>query len=1024
MDARNSTPGVEATSSQVVGAALVLGGGPAGIQAALDLADSGFRVYLADRAASIGGNMARLDKVFPTNECAMCILGPRMSAIAAHPNVEIITGAVLEAVQGRAGNFEVVVRKKNRSVDEAKCTGCGICMEKCPTKVPNEFELGLTMREAIYIPFPQAVPNVATIDRENCRYYRTGKCKVCQKFCKAEAIVFDQEDELVSLQVGAIIVATGLSQPDASKRGEYGFGRYPNVVTNMQFERMLSACGPTGGEVKRASDGRIPQRIAWIQCVCSREKEDLEARHCSAICCMQATKQALIAKEHHPETETTVFHNDLRAFGKGFEQYYVAAREKHGVRYVRGLPSCIREMKSSNELRINYWQDGSGAREEHFDLVVLSVGLRAAEGMRDLAGVAGFEMGEDTYPVCDPLVSCISSRPGVFLCGAAAGPTDIPDAVVEGGAAAAQAAALLAPARYALETPKQWPPERDDLDAPARTAVFVCRCGANIGGVVEVPELVERARRLPSVVHAQELVYSCSRDGLAQVQQAITEHGANRVVVAACTPRTHEPLFRNAAREVGLNPYLVEMANIREHCAWVHREVPDVATSKAAELLTKTIAKATQNVPLYTHPEPIERRALVLGGGLAGLVVAANLAAQDIPVELVEREKELGGLLHRFRGVRETEDTMGFLRGLTQRVSAHPQITVHTQARLESHTGHGGQYQSRIVHRESGELFAEVAHGATIVATGAQEYRPSGLGYGTDPRIMTQLELERMLRDEPSRGRSARTVTMVQCVGSRNEEHPYCSRICCLTAVKNALALKTLNPDVNVRILYRDMRTEGKYEEAYLQAREAGVQFDRYVPDELQVQAGELVRVRWVDPETTEEREHDTDLLVLSTGAVPTTGTRTVSELLRVPVNEDGFFLEVHVKLRPVEFASEGIFLCGSAHSPKSVPEVISQAQAAAARAAALLVHETREVGGEISCVEAEKCVACLTCVRVCPYGAPSINREGVAEIDAAACQGCGMCAAVCPAQAIALQHWREDQLNRELAALFEEVPT
>ena len=1006
-----------------VGAVLVLGGGPAGLQASLDLAEAGFRVYLVERSPSIGGNMARLDKVFPTNECAMCILGPRMSTAAGHPNIEILTYAELESLEGEAGNFEATIRKKARSVDPDKCTGCQACVEKCPTKIPSEFNVGLDVRKAIYIPFPQAVPNIATIDKANCRYYRTGKCKLCERFCQAGAVVFDQEDEIVTQKVGAVVVATGLEQVDAATKGEYGFGRYPNVVTNMQFERLLSASGPCGGEVLRPSDSEAPHRIAWIQCVGSREKDDPCARHCSAFCCMQATKHALVTKEHHAETETTIFHNDVRAFGKGFERYYVSAQEQHNVRYVRGLPSSVREIKSTGNLRLKFWQDGEGQSEEDFDMVVLSAGLRSAQGTPDLAQVVGFDMGENGYPACGPLSPGSSSRAGVFVCGAAAGPMDIPSAVIQGGAAATEVGALLAPARHTLETVKEYPPERDIEDEPPRVAVFVCRCGINIGGVLDVPKLLEVASGLPSVVHAQELLYSCARDGLTQIQQVITEKGANRVVVAACTPRTHEPIFQEAAREVGLNRFLVEMANIREHCSWVHREVPEAGTQKAAEQLAQAVTKAAMDVPLHFEQEAVEQRALVIGGGLAGLAAAEGLAQQNIPVELVEREAELGGLLHKFRGVQEGEDTQGFLAEQATRVRDHRLITVHTQARLESHSGHGGQFTSRIVSRENGELISEVKHGATIVATGAQEYRPKELSYGDDDRVMTQLDLERAIAEDPDRVRPARNVVMIQCVGSRNDEHPYCSRVCCLSAVKNALALKRLSPDVNIRVLFRDMRTEGVYEEAYLRAREAGVQFDLYrSEDGPQVEPGEGVKVRWVAQETAERRETVADLVVLSAGVVPSEGAEELAPLLRVTLTEDNFFLEMHLKLHPVEFASEGIFLCGMAHAPKAIPEVISQARAAAARAAALLVHETRDVGGAVATIDPDLCVGCLTCLRVCPYGVPHMTDEGVAETEAAACQGCGICSAECPARAITLNHCRGDQIDAQLAALFEEV--
>ena len=832
------------------------------------------------------------------------------------------------------------------------------------------------------------------------------ECNQCFYACKADAIDHYQRDELVDVNVGAVIVVPGLKPVAGDIRPEYGYGRYPNVVTSLEFERMLSASGPFAGEVVRPSDGKHPVKVAFIQCVGSR---DTSCGHgyCSSVCCMYATKEAVIAKEHDSHIQPTIFYMDIRAFGKGFEQYINRAKDEHGVRYTRSMVSSVREVPSSRNLRVQYAAFENGAPqviEEEFDLVVLSVGLEPADGTREMADRLGLTLNQYNYCEAAPFKPTLTNRPGIFVAGGFGEPKDIPETVIEASSAAASASCLLADSRGTLTRLPVYPPERDVSEEESRVGVFVCHCGINIGGVVDVPKVVEYAATLPNVVYTEHNLYTCSQDTQEKITEVVKEQGLNRVVVASCTPRTHEPLFQDTIRQAGLNPYLFELANIREQDSWVHRELGrEVATAKAKDLVRMAVAKASRLEPIQRPSFDINHQALVIGGGLAGLTTALTIADQGFDVVLVERLGELGGnLKHIYTGFNGS-DPQVLLHDTIRRVRSHPRIRLLLNSELHKVDGYVGAFESRV--REQGGKWHEIKHGVIVIATGAQEIEPQEYEYGRLAGVMTQRELEELLAGGSSKPDGAmaapQSVVMIQCVGSRDEEHPYCSRICCSQAIKNALKIKERNPDTQVYVLYRDIRTFGFREDLYREARQRGIVFFEYDPDKKPVVTGGngrlAVRVS-VQPED-EIVDLPADLVVLSAGIEPLPENETLAQLVKVPMDQDHFFLEAHVKLRPLDFAADGVYLCGLAHSPRFIDETIAQAKGAAIRAVTLLSKEQLDATAISAKVNPRLCSACGVCVDTCPYGARVIPEEDgrYAHVIDVLCQGCGACIVACP---------------------------
>jgi heterodisulfide reductase subunit A len=1012
----------DSTAESNRGDVMIVGGGISGIQASLDLATAGFKVYLVESSPTIGGHMAQLDKTFPTNDCSMCIESPKFVECKRHPNIEILTYTEVDSVEGEAGDFKVTLLKKPRYIDESKCTGCTTCVEYCPVKYPDQFNQEISNNKAIHIYFAQAIPLVTYID-ESCLYLKEKKCQICVGVCKNNAIDLHQKPEKAEIEVGAIILSPGYEAFDPKLREEYGYGKMQNVVTSMDYERLLCATGPYEGEILRASDKKHPHNVAWIQCVGSRQVIPGGNSYCSAVCCTYTQKQVILTKDHDADAKCTIFHNDIRSFGKDFERFYQRTENLPGVRFIRSYVSIGREIPESKNVTIRYSTPDEGVKEEEFDMVVLSVGLNPPAGFENLAKTFGIELNAHGFCQNNPVNPMKTSRPGIFISGAFQGPIDIPESVVTASGAGSQCGELLGYRRGELSKKRVYPPERDVSGEEPRVGVFVCHCGANIGRVVDVPATVEYALTLPNVAHAAEQLFSCSTDSAQQIVDAIHEKGLNRVIVAACTPRTHEPLFRDTLREAGINQYYYDMANIREHDSWVHSKEKEEATQKAKDLIRMSVARASLLEPLQEFDLPVDKRALVVGGGVAGMVSALSIANQGHEVHLVEKDTDLGGTARRLHYTLEGLDVQAYLRDLIRQVYQHPLVHVYTGATIPEATGYVGNFTTRV---ESEGRVREIKHGAAVIAIGADVYQPTEYLYGEDKRVMTHLELEERITEREKGLINAQSLVMIQCVGCRNEDRNYCSRICCQESVKNALKLKELNPEMDIYILFRDIRTYGFNENYYREAANKEVKFIRYTPeDKPQVEAAteggkEILRVTVTDPILGKKLAIDADYLALAAAVVPSAGSQEVARLFKVTLSPDGFLQEAHVKLRPVDFAAEGVYLCGIAHYPKLMSETISQAYGAAGRALTLLANDTVTASGSICKVDEKKCIGCGACISACTYGAIEFQetKQGKkAVVNPVLCKGDGLCNSKCPTGAISLKHYTDAEILSQVDA-------
>jgi len=847
------------------------------------------------------------------------------------------------------------------------------------------------------------------------------ECLMCLAACEAMAIDHNMErEEIITLEAGAIIVAPGYELFNADNTKELGYDRFPNVLASLEFERLLSASGPTMGEIQRPSDGEHPKNIAFIQCVGSRTVEN---NYCSSVCCMYATKEAVIAKEHQPDLECSIFYIDLRAYGKGFDEYYERAKE-HGVRYVRCRPSAILQDQQTKDVIIQYVDDQGKQQVGRFSMAVLSCGLSPPEGVHEFAQRLGIELNDLGFCKTSRIAPVDTTREGIYTCGPFNEPKDIPETVMQASAAAARAMSLLSEVKWTRTAKKEYPPERNVNGEDPHIGVFVCHCGKNIGGVIDCKAVAEYAKGLNGVVYATDKLYTCSQDSIASITETVKEQNLNRVIVAACTPRTHEPLFRDSIREAGLNPYLFEFANIRDQNTWVHQSEPQKAFEKAKDLVRMSVGKARLLEPLYDGELKINKNALVIGGGMSGMTAALELASQRFPVHLVEREKELGGIMRRLHYLIDGDDPQKKLKETIEKVQGHDKIKVYLDCQIESLSGSLGNFETTLKPRNGSEG-ETIKHGVVVVATGAQELKPDEYLYGQDERVLTQLELEEKLA---SGDFSAKNVVMIQCVGSRNEERPYCSRVCCTHAIKNALQIKEKSPDTNVYILYRDVRTYGFHESWYRHARDKGVIFLRYDQDKKPevTKDGDGFEIAVHDPILHTDLRLTADSLVLSAAIIANDDAEDIAQLLKVPVNSDKFFLEAHMKLRPVDFATDGVFLAGLAHSPKAVDESIIQALGAAGRASTYLSKDSVTLPAAISEVIDENCDGCAYCVDPCPYNAITLiefmhkgDIKKTVESDPSACKGCGVCQATCPKQGIRVNHFRLDQLGAMVEALL-----
>jgi heterodisulfide reductase subunit A len=1002
-------------SSRVV----VVGGGIAGLEAALNLARVGLPVTLVESGPSLGGLMAQLDKTFPTNDCAMCILAPRLLEASRHPLIDIRTLTRVVGVEGAAGNFRVILARRPRYVDPARCTGCGECTRVCPRRIPDPFNLGQKLTKAIHVPFPQAVPQAAYITPEACRHLQGHREAACVRVCLAGAVNFDDRPEFQVLEAGAVLLAPGLvPAPEA----EFPGSGHPDVVSSLVFERLLSATGPFGGKLLRPSDRREPRSICFIHCVGSRD-QTRGAAYCSSFCCLASLKEALVAQElTDGRTASTLFYMDLRAQGKDQERYLEEARGR-GVELVRSRVTAVQPAPAGG-VSVRYTDSGGRARERHFDLAVLALGLRPPAHFREWARELGLPLNSQGFIATRTPVSHQTAREGVFVAGAAREPTDISQTVTAAAAAAQGAAQLLAACPRPAPAPVRGLPGRPP--EPLRLGVFICHCGTNIARTVDPEALAQLAAALPQVAWVEHFLFSCSADATQKMAEIIRSQGLNRVVVAACSPRTHEAVFREVLVQAGLNPGYLAFTNIREQCAWVHQDNPAAALAKARDLVAMAAARAAVLKPILAQGYPVIPRALVLGGGVAGLSAALSLADQGFHTYVVERAPVLGGTARRLHTTLEGFDPRLFLQDLEKAVYQHPNVEVLLQAELTALSGAVGRFRSRVQQHKGGRRRERILeHGIVVAATGGGEMVPRGrYGYGEDPRILTQLELEEKIALEDDELHRARRLIMIQCVGSREPEHPYCSRLCCAEALKNALHLKQRHPALEIVILYRDLRAYGFKELAYQEAKGRGVRFlpfDPARPPQVEIKRRRPLTVRLWDDLLQQELALTADLLVLSAGISPAPGYEDVARLLKVPLGTGGFLQEAHIKLKPVDTVVEGVFICGLAQYPQTLGEAVAQAQAAALRGAAVL-HQVELPRGEISAeVDRTACRRCLTCLRICPFDAIRLTAGGVPEVVGESCRGCGLCAAACPAEAVRLSRCTDSEIWAQIQAFLEE---
>ncbi len=932
----------------------------------------------------------------------------------------MLTNADLLALDGKPGSFTVKVRKRPRYIDADSCTACGLCTQYCPKHLSDAYNEGLALTRPIHIDYAQAVPATYYIDPSSCLHLTHDTCQICVPVCQSHAINFNQQAEEVDVQVGAVVLSPGFGRIDDATLSKYSYGQHPDVVTAVEFERMTTASGPFLGEVKCFSDGRHPKSIAFIQCVGSRDL-GCDNGYCSSVCCMYAIKEAMVAKEHDPEVEITIYYMDIRTQGKEFDKARERA-EAMGVKFVRAKVAGVTPWE--NRLQLTYSTLDGKHEFKPFDMVVLSVGLEAPKDAKGIADITGIELNQYDFAKTGTFNPLNTSVEGIVVAGAFQGPKDIPESVTQASAAAGIVGGMLKDQRGLGIVHKSYPDEKP-MDEEVRIGVFVCHCGINIASVVDVNKVENSVEDMEGVVYHTDSLYSCSADAVKTLKDRIIEHNLNRVVIAACSPRTHEPLFQETLKDAGLNRCLIEMVNIRDQCSWVHAGEPEAATDKSQDLVRMAVAKARGMRPLPEQTVPVTPKALIIGAGIAGITVALTLAEQGFDSVLVEKGEKLGGSLGLLNHTLDADQTATHLQKLVAEVEGNKHVDILTNAELKEFSGFVGNFSS-VVAEEDGKEHT-VDHGVVVLATGGHEHRPENYLLEENDKVVTQTELEQQLAGG---GKAPESIIMIQCAGSRGEDLNYCSKVCCNHAVKNALKIKELNPASQVIVLYRDMRTYGYAEDAYREARLKGVIFIPYEMDrkpEISVKNktlhiklfGQTLHVKFFDPLLQEEVEMTPDMVALSVGIVPD-GTEDMSKLLKAPLTDDRFFLEAHVKLRPVELPVSGVYVCGLAHGPKPVDETIVQAQAAAAKAAIPLAKGSVSIDPIVSVVEEETCIGCGICASLCPFGSIEMIKVGKkrkARTIAASCKACGICSSHCPTFAIRMGGFTNEQIMDQIVA-------
>ena len=998
---------------------LVVGGGIGGIKAAMDLAESGRDVVLIDKSVSIGGLMTQLDRTFPTNNCDLCTISPRLSEGGREEHIELMTMTQVKSVSGEKGNFTVSLSQAPRYIDLDKCTACGDCYKAFPECVT--FSPGLDHRTPTCMRYPQAIPQAYAIDMQKCK-----DVEALENICKAGAILPQQEQTVTELEVGAVILCPGAAVFDPSGLDNFEYGKNPDVVTSLEYERIMSASGPTQGELVRPSDGKRPEKIAWIQCVGSRGIQKGAASYCSSACCMFALKEAMVTKERFQNSiETTIFYMDIRTFGKEYEQYRNRAENEFHVNLLRSRPHSIVGDATTGNLNITYSTDDDGpSKTEAFDMAVLSTGFCIPDDVKEMALNMGIELNAHNFAKTDAFSPVSTSVPGIYACGLFESPKDIPETIVQASAAACLAAQETRPAMRTEEDTAKDLPERDVSNEDPKVGLFICDCGLNIGGVVDTQSLADLGKTLPQVAVSKVVGHGCSKASMDLILKTIIDEKLNRVVIGGCSPRTHETKFQDLLKKAGLNKYLVEIANIRDQDTWVHADDREAARQKAQQLIRMAVTSVKCSHPLADYSLPMNKDILVVGGGVTGMNSALSLADQGFKVFLVEKTAQLGGIAKNIQKTIEGQTIPPYIEALSDKVVKHPGIEVIFNAFIVDHTGMPGMFKTGLQIAPQ-MYYRQIDHGVTILATGALQNRPDEYLLGKHPDVMTQLDMDGLLENDPERIKAMNMAAMIQCVGSRCPENPDCSRVCCQSAVKNALRMLDINPDMQIFVLYRDMRTYGFLEDYYLEARKRGVIFVRYEKSNPPVvEAAEKgLTLTFVDPVLGKQLALSADCLCLSTGLVADDeATEDLAMIFRLQRTQQGFFLEDHVKLRPLDLSTPGFFVAGTAHSPKNIKESIADAQAVAGRAQALLAKNFINLGAAVARVDGDKCAACLVCVRACPFDVPFINADGYSEIDPAKCHGCGLCAAQCPAKAIQLMQFEDDQILAKLDGLLERM--
>ena len=903
------------------GPVIVVGGGIAGIQAALSLSNAGYGVHLIEHTGSLGGMIPKLHRIYPL--CACCKIDPRIAACEQDPNIHVMLNTQISDFSGDFGNFSVTV---------------------------------------------------------------------------------EAEGKKEALGAGAVILAAGIETFDPARHETYPYGQFPNVITSVEYEQIQKPLGPEAGVLKRPSDGKTPKKIAWLQCVGSRDINHCDAPYCSSVCCMYALKEAVNTKDFDEEIETTIFYMDMRTHGKGFEDYLNTAVDRD-VRLIRSRVHTVDPAPDGDDLLIAYADETGHLEKEIFDMVVLSVGIRPAREAVETAQKIGVNLTIDQFVNTEPFRPVSTNVPGIFVCGGLSGPHDIGQSMVQATASVSEIASILTPEPFSAPREYPTPLDVEGKEPEALLAYHLCPGMApDLGAEIEAYAL-----KAPGVKAASQV----EGDILNALTEKLKETGANRLVFASCSPVIHKNLIEEALKSAGLNPYLYDLVDLR---------AIDAQTSSAQiqDRIRMGASRALLLSPPALREIPVVKNALIVGAGVAGLESALAVAKEGYGVTVVEKEKEPGGHGRHVRTTWQGYDAQAYLKDLISSVEKDKNITLMTDTKVKDNRGFAGNFVTTL--DQNGNA-VEVSHGVTILASGGDPITPQEYLYGAHQHIYLWSDFERKMIEDASSIEKADNAVFIQCVGSREPGCAHCSNICCTFSVRAAVDLKAKNPDMNIYILYRDIRTFGERENVYREAREKGVIFIRYDIDNKPVVETvadqENLRVVVYDQVLQKSIALDADFISLQT-AITGTNNPELSEIFRVNLDPNGFFAESPEKLKPVDSSAKGIYVAGLAGYPKDTMESIAQAKAASAQALEILSRDTIQVGGLVAEVMPEKCAVCCTCVRTCPFNVPVIDHEtGAAFIDPGLCQGCGMCVAECPGKAITMSTCSDQMLTQAPSVLL-----